>query len=41
MTVLDARRVAAEETGSVLDVALAELLRFAEFPQAFADEHGL
>ncbi len=39
MTVLHSGRVAAQQPGALLDVALAEILRFAEFPQPLSDLH--
>jgi hypothetical protein len=37
VTVLHSGRVAAQQPGALLDVALAEILRFAEFPQPLSD----
>ena len=38
--ILQARKVTAKKTGAFLDVALREVLRFAEPLEPFADDHG-
>src|SRR5487761_83063 len=40
MTVFDARRVAAQQAGALFQVALAEVLAFAEFPKSLTNDHG-
>src|SRR6266478_7406556 len=40
MTVLDTRDVAAEQAGTLFDVALGELLFLTKFAESFADNHG-
>lgn len=39
MTILDAGSVASDQTSALFDIALAEILSFAEFPQPLSDLH--
>ncbi len=40
MAVLDTRDVGAQESATLFDVSLRELLRFADGADAVTDEHG-
>ena len=40
MSVLDPRRVATQQAGALFDVTLADILRFAEFPNSLSYHHG-
>ena len=41
VTVFDTGRIAAQQAGAVFDIALAEFLRFAEFPESLTYHHAV